>query len=294
LIRLRNSIPCAAVLTTLLFLLSCSGRTEPQTEAPAVPAPGRIYLYGEMHGVGKILDREFVLWQNYYEKEGMRHLFVELPFYTAEFLNLWMHAPDDEILDSLWEDTRGTAGNTADAKEFYKRIKEHCPETIFHGTDVGHQYDSTGERFLTGLCDSGQEDTLLYRRTVEAIEQGREYYHPVKDPVYRENAMVQNFIGEYDRLGGENVMGIYGSAHTNLDSLNHTGEVPCMATQLNKRYSPRILSEDLSELVRMIDPVGTDYFLINGKTDGSAEVFFYRSDGKMWNSRKNTVGINPE
>lgn len=78
----------------------------------------------------------------------MRHLFVELSYYTAEFLNIWMQSDNDNILELVYNDWNGTALYNPYTKEFFKNIKNKCPETIFHGTDVGHQYHSTGERFL--------------------------------------------------------------------------------------------------------------------------------------------------
>jgi len=53
----------------------------------------------------------------------MRHLFVELPYYTAEFLNIWMKSDSDEILDELYNDWIGTALYNPYTKEFYKKIK---------------------------------------------------------------------------------------------------------------------------------------------------------------------------
>ncbi|WP_242860603.1 hypothetical protein [Clostridium sp. KNHs205] len=68
----------------------------------------------------------------------MRHLFIELPYYTAEFLNVWMQSDSDDILDAIYDEWNGTMIHTPDIIEFYKNIKSRCPETIFHGTDVGH------------------------------------------------------------------------------------------------------------------------------------------------------------
>ena len=42
----------------------------------------RLYLYGEFHANDELLQRELALWKDYYE-DGMRDLFVELPYYTA-------------------------------------------------------------------------------------------------------------------------------------------------------------------------------------------------------------------
>ncbi len=130
-------------------------------QAPAAPASaeqpaetGQIYLYGEIHGAEKIYDEEFSLWSDYYHSGGLRHLFVELPYYAAEFLNEWMQADDDKILDALYQDWEGTLGGNPYSKELYRQIKQDCPGTIFHGTDVGHQYDSTGNAFC-GSCGSG-------------------------------------------------------------------------------------------------------------------------------------------
>jgi len=50
------------------------------------------------------MDKEFELWHEYYNNKNMRHLFVELPYYTAEFLNIWMKSDSDEILDELYND----------------------------------------------------------------------------------------------------------------------------------------------------------------------------------------------
>ena len=46
-----------------------------------------VLLVGEQHSVPKILDRELELWDALYHKQGARHLFVELPYYTAQLLN---------------------------------------------------------------------------------------------------------------------------------------------------------------------------------------------------------------
>lgn len=60
--------------------------------------------------------------------------------------------------------------------------------------------------------------------------------------------MTENFIREFDALGGEPVMGIYGSAHPGLDSLDFTNSVPSMASQLRGRCGDIIYVEDLGNL----------------------------------------------
>ena len=136
---------------------------------------GEIYLYGETHSTQSILDKELSIWGEYYEK-GMRDLFVEFPYTDAQFLNLWMQADDDELLDLQFKDWGGTEGGTEVMKNFLKQIKEQYPETVFHGTDVGHTWESTGPRYLAYLEANGQKDTEEYKRTQEKMEQGKRYY----------------------------------------------------------------------------------------------------------------------
>ena len=81
----------------------------------------------------------------------MRHLFLELPDYTAELLNMWLREEDNQILNAVYADWYGTDLYSEQLKRFYHKIKEHCPETVFHGTDVGHGYATTGARYLNDL-----------------------------------------------------------------------------------------------------------------------------------------------
>ena len=177
--------------------------------------------------------------------DGMRHLFLESPYYSCEFLNIWMQEEGDEILDAVYDDLEGTAFHVPATKEFYKKIKEQCPETIFHGTDVGHQFWSTGERYLIYLEERGLKDSEQYLVAQDVMEQGK-YFYDNSDDVYRENKMVENFIRAFNSLGGEKIMGIYGGYHVGLNTQNYTGELPCMANQLREHYGDIIYSEKLS------------------------------------------------
>lgn len=220
---------------------------------------GQIYLYGEGHSNEECLEEELRLWNQYYHEDDMRHLFVEFPYYTAEFMNLWMQAEDDAILDELFQDSEGTAGNSPQAKAFYQQIKATCPETVFHGTDVGHQYFSTGKRYLEYLEEQGQQDSEKYALAQENMEQGRCFYedHEVNNIEaweYRENKMVENFFREYDTVNGAGVMGIYGGAHADLDGMalsavngSTSTTTPCMANQLHEKFGDALHAEYLLE-----------------------------------------------
>lgn len=269
----KNAVLLMAIVL-ILFITGCTkvtaeksqvASTDDVTKKVAVNQVGQIYLYGEMHGVAAILDKEFELWKGYYDTQDMRHLFVELPYYTAEFLNVWMQTDSDDILNELFGDAAGTQGASDVNKMFYQRIKKECPETIFHGTDVGHQYDTTGVRYLTYLEDQKLESSEQYTLAKEAVEQGKAFYAK-EDHVYRENAMTENFKREFDKLKTESVMGIYGGAHTGLEQLDHTKKIPCMANQLNDVYDGNIHSEDLSSFALLQDPIRIESIEVAGKT----------------------------
>jgi len=238
-----------------------------QEETTEVPknASEQIYLYGEIHVVANIVNKEYELWYDYYHNQGMRHLFIELPYYTSEFLNMWMDSDNDDIFDAIYHDWAGSLAQDSVNIDFYKKIKSECPETIFHGTDVGHQNNTTGKRFLDYLENNGLENSEQYVLAIECIEQGT-YYYENDDYVYRENTMAENFIREFDKLQGESIMGIYGAGHTDLEALDPlTKSVPCMANQLKERYGDALYSEDLSWLAVATEAIRTDTIIVNDK-----------------------------
>jgi len=121
-------------------------------------------------------------------------------------------------------------------KEFFKKIKAECPETIFQGTDVGHRYFTVGKRFLNYLENNGIKDSEQYKLTEDTILQGKLYYKRSNNE-FREDMMTKNFIREFESLDGEDIMGIYGAAHTGLDSpMRGSKTIPCMGKRLKERY----------------------------------------------------------
>lgn len=202
-----------------------------------------IRLYGEAHGYKPYYEIELELWKERYAL-GYRNLFMELPYYSAEFLNEWMKEDSDEIIDRLFEDIRNTLSGNKHYKTLFQKIKSSCPETVFFGTDVGHQYDTTGARYLRHLEDSGRKDSEQYTLAEECIRQGEEYAKVHTDsgisPV-REAYMISNFIDAYDRCGGK-IMGIYGSYHTHLNNPD------LMAGKLKEHYGNIFSSVQLSTL----------------------------------------------
>ncbi|HHT24317.1 MAG TPA: hypothetical protein GXZ76_02205 [Clostridiaceae bacterium] len=242
----RNRLCIFVTVVLILFgLMSCSSNNSGTPRNTVSRSLAQIFLYGEKHGIDATIEREFEIWHEHYDEDSMRHLFLESPYFTCEFLNVWMQEDNDEILNSLYDDLEGTASHVPAIKDFYKQIKEQCPETIFHGTDVGHQFYSTGERYLEYLEDNLLENTEQYLIAQEVIEQGQHFYE-TSDDVYRENKMTENFIREFDLLDDEKIMGIYGASHIDPDKMDFTGKVPCMANQLKEHYGDIIYSENLS------------------------------------------------
>ena len=211
---------------------------------------GTIHLYGEVHGIADFYNKEIEIWKEYYEN-GNRDLFVELPYYTAEFLNLWMKADDDEILNQIYNDIDGTASHTEDYLQFFKKIKEECPETVFHGTDVGHQYETTGVRYLDYLEAMGLKASEQYELASICIEQGKQYSGMEATAPYREEMMVENFIAAYERIERKEIMGIYGSYHINLN------DPDLMAGQIKSKYGDVIES---IYIINRINIRGTKHF----------------------------------
>lgn len=263
------------LLLVLCLLVSCFAACNAEKRQRG---SGKIYLYGEGHSVEALQEMELDLWSDYYHNDGMRHLFIESSYFTAAYLNLWMQSDNDDILNALYDDWEGTFSHTPLKLNFYKRIKAECPETVFHGTDVGHQYKTTGKRFLEYLEEAGQKDTELYRLSQENVEQGRYYYEHLGDPtktddVYRENKMAENFIREFDSLNGkEDIMGIYGNGHIWTDAMDWaTQTVPSMGNQLYQKYSDKLTAEELHA-----DPIRTDTLTVAGKEYTAS--YFGRAD----------------
>lgn len=205
----------------------------------------KIRLYGEAHGIKEYYDAELESWKERYD-EGYRSLFVELPYYSAEFLNLWMKEDNDELIDQLFVEIQGTLSGNEHYYEFFHEIREYCPDTVFYGTDVGHQYDTTGARYLEYLEANGLADSENYALAEACIRQGKEYRAGGStngvSPI-REGYMVSNFIDAYERCGSEKIMGIYGSYHTHLD-------IPdLMAGRLRSHYGNVISSVRLRDLL---------------------------------------------
>lgn len=229
----------------------------------------QIYIYSEWgHGEKILYDKELIAWQYFYKTQNMRHLFIEAGYSTAQIMNQWMKADDDTLLFELYANWKGTAIYCSETIDFLKSIKQTCPETIFHGTDVGHQYKTNDSMLLRQLEEKGLTDSNEYQIALENIEQAKDFYKN-HDYAVREPYMATNFIREFDSLPeNEKIMGIYGYAHGSYE-LDITGKVPSMIVRIRKNYN-----DDNKEFIKVFDlgmdyykpPLGIDCFTIKGKS----------------------------
>lgn len=213
----------------------------------------KIYLYGEMHSNKMHLEEELKLIEKHYN-EGVRDLFTENSIAGAEYLNMWMKEKDNKILDELMKDIEGTAAGTALTRKFYIKIKEKFPEIVFHGTDVSHQYFSTGSRYLEYLkADGGSKEKI--KLVEENNEQGKVFSTKKREEErdfwkYREEKMIENFKKAYERLGNKSIIGIYGGAHIDISEgnvwRNETDNI-LMAEKLKKVYGENLVLRDLTK-----------------------------------------------
>jgi len=247
-------------LATLMIVMACDS-----IDTYNGKSTGQIFLYGENHGVIRILDKQLEIWSDYYHNQNMRHMFIEFPYFFAEFLNVWMQSDNDDILYELYNDWVDGAPWIRNYIEFFRAIKDKFPETIFHGVDVSFAHDPTGIRFLQYLKDNDMQYTERYLLTLKAIEQGKYHEDSGFCHTFRVTSMAENFIRAFDRLGDQNVMGTFGNAHVTLGyRVVGLPDIPTLADRLRERYGDSsVHTTALAWLTMKIDPIRVDTISIN-------------------------------
>ena len=231
-----------------------TGVFQASEETTLVSAPpvgtfnGTAHFYGELHGDPQLIAFQLARWGYYYENHGMRHLLMELPFFSAAFLNVWMQADDDSILDAWLADIRGTAMDVSYTRDFLVAIKANYPETVFHGTDVGHQ-QGQGVRFLAHLRSEGLEGTEIYEQTLLNMAQGRRHRAEEGTHISRVTDKFDNIVEVLNSLPNENIMGaFFGIAHMSLgyyDGLIAPGQLT-VAQRLVDQFGDQIQIRDIT------------------------------------------------
>lgn len=226
---------------------------------------GMLYFYGESHGVEVIMEKEFELWREFYSSNGMRHLFLEMSYSQAQFLNIWMTENDDSRLDDLLKNN----ANSEATKNFFIKIKTECPETVFHGVDIGFANTAHAVNYRQYLEKNDLVDSIHYELNEDALKQQRHYVETY-DFSYRERMLEENIIREFNSLDNESVMGIFGAWHVNLDQITMNNQTfDSMGMMLSKKYEGRIHLESLvSEIEKalLVEPLNTEEIIIKNKS----------------------------
>lgn len=250
----RRILKLSFVFAMVISISACKNNSAQTAKTEA------IYLYGEEHGTEADTKKEFTLWKDYYDNEGMRNLFLEVPNFVAGYLNLWMADNDDQILEILRDQYKYAQGNKLKVYgTLLRRIKKECPETVFYGTDLSMSFNSLGKNYLKYLENHKNEEEIT--RINEVIDQGKKMDSYIKKYQknqaevmltksfdYRERSLVENFIYEFDKLEDKRVMGIYGAYHvTNPENLQF-GKEEIMGNQLKTHYGDIVSTNILSEM----------------------------------------------
>lgn len=244
------------LIFAILIAISACQNNSAETEKPA-----KIYLYGEEHGTEADTDKEFSLWKDYYDKEGMRNLFLEVPNYVAGYLNLWMDEEDDQILEILRDQYKFSQGNKLKHYgKLFRLIKTQCPETVFYGTDISSGFNDTFGKAYLRLLDKEEDKTEIERvKTVidkgekmnayiaESKEKDSEKLF-IKAMEYREEVLVENFIYEFENLEDKRIMGIYGAYHVKKPKEDYIIQTDIMADKLKDHYGDIVSTNILSQI----------------------------------------------
>lgn len=240
----------------ILIAISACQNNNAETENPA-----KIYLYGEEHGTEADTDKEFSLWKDYYDKEGMRNLFLEVPNYVAGYLNVWMDEEDDQILEILRDQYKFSQGNKLKHYgKLFRLIKTQCPETVFYGTDISSVSNDTLGKPYIKLMDKDKDKTEI-ERVKTVIDQGEKmnaYIAESKEKdseklfikamEYREEVLVENFIYEFENLEDKRMMGIYGAYHVENPKGDYKIQTDIMADKLKDYYGDIVNTNILSNM----------------------------------------------
>lgn len=215
---MKSNIKLIIFFLLTILCISCSKKSE-------------ITLIGEYHHLKEIHDKELELYRNFYENGG-RHLFIEHGYSYASIMNWIMNNSDsfegflsgDRIEDDLY---------------FYQSIKENFPETIFHGIDI--EKTTCAEIWLQYLQEENLGTTEEYKIINESIEEEKQFFSfdiEAEKFAYREGCMTKNFIREYEKIKGQPIFGIFGSAHTCKTEMLYIDGIPTMGMRLEKEGIP--------------------------------------------------------
>lgn len=229
----KRAVPALLLaLATACLLLAAGRRAEAR-----LGTSGQLFLYGGYYDGPEAFQAELETWSRLYHRSGVRHLFVEHTFGTAEYLNQWMKAEDDDILDRLYQDWlsqgafamtgldqpynregRRPEGLLDSYVEMLRQLKAQCPETVFHGVGLTRfrEKNSPDRRYLNELHQDVMMDEKLNKKLYQRVKTSISECEALMGRQHRQRreTCMARFLGQdFDRLGGLSAAGFFGWDH---------------------------------------------------------------------------------
>jgi hypothetical protein len=107
-----------------------------------------VFLGGESHAISKNTDINLSLLKYFNQKADVRYLLCEVGYSFSAYMNEYLETGDEDILKSVYNSIKGTAGWSKESYEFWKNLREYnltLPEhkkIIVIGIDIEHQMDT--------------------------------------------------------------------------------------------------------------------------------------------------------
>ena len=271
----------------LMLALAAPGAAAAQT--------GRIYLYGETHADPDCLEQELAAWDGYYHELGMRDLLIEVPSYTAQFMNLWMKTGQMGSAD--WDETQQTIEQ---GKQYYQTGDDVYRENIM-AENLARIFESlpmgASVMVITGSAHSNLYAMDPFTGTVPCMAgQLRQKYGAA--------LQARNLSAgvSYTRAGDTELVALGGVDYTAvcLGEQDLTGLAPGYRSRafwlVEGAYEAARALPATGEVLpcsNYLNPVeeGQVYRVVYTLEDGSAQTRYYRADGATYEGSPATTGF---
>jgi hypothetical protein len=208
------------ILSSLLFLLSFNGLSMEPAEQPKDWEllgrlekeqfdPYSIYLIGEHHGIKATYDVELALVKYFNQTQGVRHIFWESGYCTAELINLYLKTGNTIYIEEILKQLKGTFSYSQNYYNFLQEIYRYnltLPENKrmeFVGVDVEHQR-RTGMYYLCQLLRAAPVPFEI-AESVKYIQTSKAYSDEFINEVFWSiHANFMEFKGAYQSYLGDN------------------------------------------------------------------------------------------
>ncbi|KPU27706.1 hypothetical protein TR13x_04075 [Caloranaerobacter sp. TR13] len=104
-----------------------------------------VFLAGESHAIAKNYDIQLALLKYFNQKADVRYLLGEMGYSKSAFINEYMETGNEELLELIYRNLKGTASWNKESYEFWKKLRKYnmtLPENKkikVIGIDIEHQ-----------------------------------------------------------------------------------------------------------------------------------------------------------